>query len=327
MKVAILGAGAIGAYVGAALHRGGTEVHLIARGPHLRAMKVNGVCVESPRGSFVAKPPVTDDPRTIGVVDVIFLGVKAHSYSSIGDLLVPLTGPGTIVIAAQNGIPWWYFHGQPSLWQDRRIEAVDPDGTVSRVLPVDRAIGCVVYCSTELASPGVVRHVEGTRFSIGEPDGTQSKRCLQFSQEMVAGGLKCPVESDIRKDIWLKLMGNAAFNPLSVLTGATMGEIAGYMPTRSLAAAIMSEIRDVSIQLDAVPNISIERRLDGAARVGDHRTSMLVDFLAGKTLELDAILKAPIELGELVGVPMPSTRAVYASVALLESRAARRLPR
>src|ERR687889_627204 len=225
MRVAVLGAGAIGAYVGAALARGGTDVHLIARGAHLEALRRNGVRVVSARGDFEARPPATDDSSEVGPVDFIFLGLKANSYANAGPLLEPLMHDETAVVAGQNGIPWWYFHGLEGEYAGRRIEAVDPGGAVSRVIPPERAIGCVVYAGTELEAPGVVRHLEGTRFTIGEPDGTLSDRCREFSEAMIAGGLKCPVEEDVRDEIWVKLMGNVAFNPLSALTRSTMAQI------------------------------------------------------------------------------------------------------
>jgi 2-dehydropantoate 2-reductase len=203
VKIAVVGAGAIGAYVGAALSRGGADVHLIARGAHLEAMRERGVTVHSPRGDFHAHPHVTADPGEIGPVDIVFLGLKAYSYATSGTLISPLLKPGTGVVAAQNGIPWWYFHGLNGPYKGRRVEAVDPGGAVSAVIPPEAAIGCVVYSSTEIESPGVIRHIEGTRFSIGEPDGTKSQRCTDFSQAMVAGGLRSPVEADLRSDIRL----------------------------------------------------------------------------------------------------------------------------
>jgi len=317
VKVAVVGAGAIGAYVGAALHRGGANVHLIARGEHLEAMRRGGVTVRSPRGDFHAHPHATADPAEVGPVDIVFLGLKAYSYAGAGNLIGPLLGPGTGVVAAQNGIPWWYFHGLPGPYEGRRVEAVDPDGAVSAVIPPAQAIGCVVYSSTEIESPGVIRHIEGTRFSIGEPDGTASQRCTAFSQAMVAGGLKCPVEADLRSDIWLKLMGNVAFNPISVLTGATMGEIAAHPGTRQLVLAMMHETAEIAASLGSPPKISVERRFEGAARVGDHKTSMLMDFEAGKPLESDVLLKAPVELARLAGVPAPSLEMVQALIDLL----------
>jgi 2-dehydropantoate 2-reductase len=324
MRVAVLGAGAIGAYVGAALHRGGTEVHLIARGEHLAAMRRSGVTVFSPRGDFRAHPHATGDPREVGPVDIVFLGLKAYSYAAAGPLLAPLVRPGTGVVAAQNGIPWWYFHGLQGPHEGARVEAADPGGAVSAVIPPDRAIGCVVYCSAEIEAPGVIRHVEGTRFAIGEPDGSVSGRCAAFSAAMTAGGLKCPVEKDLRSDIWLKLLGNVAFNPVSVLTRATMGQIAAHPGTRQLVLAMMHETAEIAARLGSPPKISVERRFDGAARVGDHKTSMLMDFEAGKPLETDVLLKAPIELARLTGVPAPGLEMVDALIGLLASAGAAR---
>ena len=317
MKIAVLGAGAIGAYVGAALTRGGADVHLIARGENLEALKRDGVRVLSDRGDFDAHPPATDDSTEVGPVDVVFLGLKANSYATCGPLLEPLLHEETAVVAAQNGIPWWYFHKLEGPYEGRRIEAVDPDGEVSRVIPPERAIGCVVFAGTELAEPGVVQHNEGTRFSIGEPDGSISERCEQFSEAMVAGGLKCPVEEQLRDDIWVKLMGNVAFNPLSVLTRATLEELCSHAPTRALVASIMEEALEVAAALGAEPSISIERRLNGAEKVGDHKSSTLVDLEAGKPLELDVIVDSVVELADLTGVAAPNLRAVAAASGLL----------
>jgi 2-dehydropantoate 2-reductase len=318
MKVAVLGAGAIGAYVGAALHRAGVEVHLVARGAHLAALKEHGVRVLSPRGDFTAHPNATDDPTEVGEVDYVFLGLKAHSYASSGPLLKPLLGEETAVIAAQNGIPWWYFHGLAGHpLESQRIEAVDPGGAVSAVLEMRRAIGCVVYCSTEIESPGVIRHLEGTRFSIGEPDRTVSDRCKALSEAMIAGGLKCPVEENLRDDIWIKLMGNVAFNPLSALTRATMAEICEHTDSRELVATMMAETMAIARAAGSNPEISIEKRIDGARRVGHHKTSMLQDLEAGKALETDAIIGAVVEIAELCRVPAPTLRNVYAAIDLL----------
>ena len=322
MRIAVLGAGAIGAYVGAALARGGADVHLVARGANLEAMRRDGVHVLSPRGDFWAQPPATDDPREIGPVDVVVLGLKAHDYATARPLLEPLLGAKTAVVAAQNGIPWWYFHGLAGPHEGRRIEAVDPGGTVSAVIAPERAIGCVVYCSTELEAPGVVRHVEGTRFSIGEPDGSISQRCLAFSEAMIAGGLKCPVEAQIRDSVWIKLIGNVAFNPISALTRATMIEICRHPGTRALVIALMEETLEVAKRLGSMPAITIERRLAGAERVGEHKTSMLQDLEAGKRLELAPIVDALIELAELTGTDVPSLRAISAATSLLDLTAA-----
>jgi 2-dehydropantoate 2-reductase len=317
VKVAILGAGAIGAYVGAALARGGSEVALVARGAHLAALRENGVKVLSPRGDFHVHPVATDDPAEIGPVDVVFLGLKAYSYASSGPLLAPLLHDGTAVVAAQNGVPWWYFHRHGGPYDGRRIEAVDPGGATSAAIPPERAIGCVVYCSTELEAPGVVRHGEGTRFSLGEPDRSRSERCLRLSEALVAGGLKAPVEADLRDEIWIKLLGNAVFNPLSVLTRATLGAMCRNPRTRELARAGMEECLAIANALGAHPQIEIERRIAGAEAVGEHRTSTLQDLDAGKRLELDALVVAVVELAELTGTPTPTLQALAASSALL----------
>jgi 2-dehydropantoate 2-reductase len=258
MRVAVLGAGAIGAYVGAALARGGTEVYLVARGEHLEALRRDGVRVLSNRGDFAAHPPATDDTSEIGPVDVVFLGLKANSYASAGPLLEPLMHEETAVVAGQNGIPWWYFHGMDGEYAGHRIESVDPGGAVSRVIPPERAIGCVVYAGTELEQPGVVRHLEGTRFTIGEPDGSTSARCRAFSEAMIAGGLKCPIEERVRDEIWVKLMGNVSFNPLSVLTRSTLAGMCRHQPTRRLVASMMEETLEIAHAVGAQPSVSIE---------------------------------------------------------------------
>jgi 2-dehydropantoate 2-reductase len=322
VRIAVVGAGAIGAYWGAALHRGGAEVHLIARNDHLDAMRSRGVRVLSPRGDFEAHPNATDDPAEVGPVDYVFLGLKAHSYPTCGPLVEPLLGPDTAVIAAQNGIPWWYFHELKGPYQGRRIEAVDPGGATSAVLSPERAIGCVVYPATVIESPGVIRHLEGTRFSIGEPSGEISARCTALSDAMIAGGLKCPVEPDLRDDIWIKLMGNVAFNPISALTRATMVEICQHPGTRQLVVQIMEETLEIAEQLGSNPDISIEKRLRGAENVGEHKTSMLQDLEAGKQLELDAIVTAVVELADITGVEAPTLRAVHAATHLLSCTSA-----
>lgn len=322
MKVAVLGAGAIGAYVGAALHRAGVEVHLIARGPHLQKIRESGVRVVSPRGDFEARPHATDDPVDVGPVDHIFLGLKANRYADAGPMIKPLLGDETTIIAAQNGIPWWYFHGTDTKYRDHRINSVDPGGAVSAVLPVDRAIGCVVYAATEIESPGVIKHLEGTRFSIGEPTGEISARCTEFSAAMIAGGLKCPVEPDLRKDIWLKLMGNIAFNPLSALTRATMAGICRHAGTRALVAQMMEETLEVAHRVGCHPEISVEKRLAGAERTGEHKTSTLQDLERGRPMELDVLLTAVVELADLTGAEVPTLRAITAVADLLNQQVA-----
>lgn len=320
MKIAVVGAGAIGSFVGACLARGGTETHLLARGAHLAAMRRDGLTIVDEHRSWCARLPCTDDPREIGPVDVVILGLKAHAYASAAALLEPLLDSDTAVVPAQNGIPWWYFHKHGGPYNGHRIDAVDPDGVVSTAIPAQRVIGCVVYPAAILAAPGVVQHIEGYRFTIGEPDGTVSERCLTLSQAMVAGGLKCPVDKRIRDQIWVKLMGNAAFNPLSALTGATMAEICRFKPTRELARRMMQEIVDVATSLGCTVPVSIDRRLVGAERVGEHRTSMLQDLAAGRQLELDALGGAVLELAQLTGVEVPNLTAIHAAVSLLANR-------
>lgn len=320
MRIAILGAGAIGAYAGAALHRGGADVHLIARGAHLRALRERGVRVLSPRGDFTARPHATDDPTEVGPVDAVLLGLKAQHYADCGPLLRPLLGPATAVVAAQNGIPWWYFHGVEGPLAGHRIESVDPAGAVSRAIPVERAVGCVVYAATEIVEPGVVRHIEGTRFSLGEPDRSDSRRCRDLSEAMTAGGLRCPVEPDLRVDVWVKLMGNIVFNPLSALTRSTMAQICRHRSTRELARTMMNETLDVAARLGVRTDVSVERRLAGAERTGDHRTSTLHDLERGRPMELDVILSAVVELADLTGAPAPTLRAVDAVAGLLNRR-------
>jgi 2-dehydropantoate 2-reductase len=283
----------------------------------MEAIRERGVRVLSPRGDFVASTPVTDDPSEIGPVDYVFLGLKANSYATCATLIEPLLHEETAVVAAQNGIPWWYFHRFGGPHDGYRIESVDPGGVVTATLPPDRAVGCVVYCATEIEGPGLIRHIEGTRFSIGEPDGRLSGRCIRFSEAMVAGGLKCPVVEDIRKDIWIKLLGNAAFNPISALSRATMVEIASHAGTRTTVRQMMEEILEIAAALGCRPEISVEKRLAGAQRVGAHKTSMLQDLERGKPLELDVILAAVVELADLTGVAAPTLRTMHSVADLL----------
>jgi 2-dehydropantoate 2-reductase len=313
----VVGAGAIGAYVGASLCRAGADVTLIARGQHLEALQQRGVRVFSPRGDFAAHPPATDDPVEVGPVDHVFMGLKANSYAASGALIEPLLQENTSIIAAQNGVPWWYFHRLGGPYDGYQIQSVDPDGAVTKALSLERAIGCVVFAATEIEEPGVIRHFEGTRFSIGEPDGSISQRCTEFSEAMVAGGLKCPVEPDLRSDIWIKLMGNVAFNPISALTRATMAGMCRNPGTRELVTMMMKETLEVAHLVGSDPKIEIERRLAGAERTGEHKTSTLQDLERGKPMELDVLLAAVVELADLTGAEVPSLRAVCALADLL----------
>jgi len=318
VRFAILGAGAIGAYVGAALVRGGSDVVLIARGPHLEAMQRNGVSVLSPRGDFHAHVEATDELDAVSGADVVFIGLKAHSLPGIAPRLGELLDGDTAVIAAQNGIPWWYFQSQPGPLENLVLESVDPDGVIAAAIEPGRVIGCVIYCSTEIVEPGVIRHIEGTRFAIGEPDGSISDRCRAVSEAFVAGGLKCPVEERLRDQIWLKLIGNVAFNPVTALTGATLGQLGDVDEVRRVLRATMEECADVAARLDVTLPVSIDRRLEAGIAVGDHRTSMLQDREAGKPLELGCLSGAVIELADRLDVAVPHTRTIHACVELLE---------
>ena len=317
MRLAVVGAGAIGAYLGARLSLSGHDVSLIARGLHLRAMQANGVRVRSPEGDFEARPVATDDYEEIGEVDFVFLTVKAHGLPEIAPRLLPLLGPETVVLTAQNGIPWWYFqkHGGPL--EGRRIERLDPDGVVSGAIAADRVIGCIVYPSASIAEPGVIEHVEGNRFAIGEPDSSTSDRCRRLADALIESGLRCPIRSRIRDDMWVKLLGNVAFNPISALTRATLVEIANHPEASELARSVMAEADAVAAALGIKIPISVDQRIAGAAKVGEHKTSMLQDVETGRPMELEAIVGAVIELGEIVGVQTPNIRAVYAGTKLL----------
>lgn len=318
MKFAVAGAGAIGAFVGALLARAGEDVTLIARGPHLRAMREHGVRVRGEIGEFVVHPSVTDDPATVGVVDVVILSLKAHSLADFAPKLTPLLGPETTVVSAQNGLPWWYFYRHGGGFDGLEIEAIDPGGAISRSLPPGRAIGCVIYCSTSIEEPGVIEHLEGTRFALGEPDKSKSERCRRIADAFIRSGLRAPVRADIRRDIWVKLLGSLAFNPLSAITRATLGDIVKFPPTRLLAHAIMLEGDEVARGLGIEIGIAPEQRLAGAEKVGPHKTSMLQDLEAGRPLELDAIVGAVIEVADKLNIPVPQTRTVYACAKLLD---------
>jgi 2-dehydropantoate 2-reductase len=317
MRFAIVGAGAIGAFVGAMLSRSGEDVTLIARGPHLKAMQEHGVRVRGSIGAFQAKPAATNEPTAIGPVDVVLLTLKAHSLTDMAPRLSPLIGAETTVVSAQNGIPWWYFYRHRGELEGTQLDSVDPGGVISRNIDLSRVIGCVVYPSTIIVEPGVVEHIEGTRFAIGEPDGSKSDRCRLIADAFIKAGLRCPIRTDIRHDMWVKLMGSVAFNPISALTRATLAEIVRQPETRELAATIMSEAEAVARSLGVDIGISIEQRLDGAEKVGQHKTSMLQDIESGRPAELEAIVGSVVELGKKMGLSLPATKAVYACVKLL----------
>jgi 2-dehydropantoate 2-reductase len=318
VKFAVLGAGAIGAYVGAALARGGADVTLIARGAHLQAMQQGGVRVLSPRGDFTAHPRATDDIAAVGDADVVFVGLKAYSLPEIAPRLSGLLAPHAAVVWAQNGVPWWYFQSVTDAAGLTGLQSVDPGGVIAASIGAEHNVGCVVYCSTEITEPGVIRHFEGTRFTIGEPDGSESARCRQISAAFAAGGLRAPVEPRIRDQIWLKLVGNVAFNPISALTGATMAELGAVPDMLDLVRAMFAECAAVAARLGVTFPVSLDRRLQAALDVGDHKTSMLQDLEAGRRLEYECMTGAVVELAGHLRIDVPHTRAVHACVKLLD---------
>jgi 2-dehydropantoate 2-reductase len=327
VKIVIAGAGAIGGYIGAKLARAGADVTLFARGPHLQAMRDRGLRVESGDQSFEVRPQLTDSLDSIGTVDVVFLGVKAHSLTDLAPRLSPLFHDDTAVVSTQNGIPWWYFQHHGGELEGLTLERVDPGGVIARSIEARRVIGSIAYFATEIAAPGVIRHVEGNRISFGEPDGSKSERCTRIAQALIGAGFRCPVSARFRQEIWVKLLGNVAFNPISALTGATLARIATHAETSVLVAEVMKETEAVAHRLGIEVPISIEQRIAGAAKVGEHKTSMLQDLEARRPMELDAVVGAVIELGDRLGVAMPATRAVYACASLLNARITSPAPR
>ena len=325
MKFLIAGAGAIGAYMGACMARAGQDVTLFARGPHLRAMQEHGVRVKSVDGDFEAHPKIAANLEDVGPVDVVFLGVKAHGLTQLAPQLKPVLGPDTAVVGTQNGIPWWFFQGWGGEHEGMHLERIDPDGSIAAAIEPRRVLGSIVYFATDIVEPGVVRHTEGNRISLGEPDGTRSDRSRQIAEALIAAGLRCPVTTRIRQEIWVKILGNVAFNPISALTGATLVQMARDPDVNALVRRIMDETIAVGAKLGLEVPITIDQRIAGAEKVGEHKTSMLQDFEAGRPIELEAVVGAVVELGDRLNVPMPHTRAVYACTKLLaQTRAATR---
>ena len=322
MKFLIAGAGAIGAYIGALMARAGEDVTLFARGPHLRAMQERGVKVKSVDGDFEARPKVIGSLNEAGPVDVIFLGVKAHALPQLAPQLKPLLGEDTTVVSTQNGVPWWFFQGFGGEWDGTRLERVDPGGVITAAIEPRRVVGSIVYFATEIAEPGVIQHTEGNRISLGEPNGTRSERIRKIAESLIAAGLRAPVTTRIRHEIWVKILGNVAFNPISALTGATIVQMARDPVICVVARNIMRETEAVANKLGLELPISIDQRMAGAEKVGEHKTSMLQDLEAGRQMEIEAVVGAVVELGQRMGILMPYTQTVYASAKLLaESRA------
>ncbi len=320
MKIVIAGAGAIGGYIGARLARSGADVTLFARGAHLQAMRDRGLRVEGPDESFEVRPRVAGSLEAIGQADVVFLGVKAHSLTLLAPTLRRLFGADTVVVSTQNGIPWWYFQHHGGEFDGLSLERVDPGRLIATAIEPRRVIGSIAYFSTQIDRPGVIRHIEGNRISFGEPDGTKSERCLHIAQALIAAGFRCPVTTKIRQEIWVKLLGNVAFNPISALTRGTLVEMAQHPEVSRLVHDVMRETEAVASRLGIELPISIDQRIAGAAKVGAHKTSMLQDVEAGRPMELEAVVGAVLELGERLGIQMPATKAVYACAAMLNDR-------
>ncbi len=318
VRVAIYGAGATGGYLGAKLALGGVNTTLIARGPHLDAMRREGVRLLTDGEELVAEPLCTASPAEAGPQDFVIITLKAHSVPKAVDAMQPLLGPETAVVTAQNGLPWWYFHQVGDPWEGMRLESVDPGGRLWTDIGPERAIGCVVYVASEIVAPGVIRHLSGNRFTLGEPSGKKTVRVKALSRALIRAGVRAPVRK-IRQEMWLKLWGNVSFNPISALTLATLDKVATEAGTRSVARAMMEETRDIAAALGIQLRMGIERRIDGAAAVGAHRTSMLQDLERGRAMEIDALVTSVQELGRLVEVPTPAIDIV---LALVRQRAA-----
>ncbi len=316
MKICIFGAGAIGGYMGAKLAQAGADVSLVARGPHLAAMRDKGLTlIENDLTSNVAVT-VSEDPADLGEQDYVIVTLKAHSVPPVVDKMQPLIGPNTTIVSGVNGVPWWYFHKIGGPFEGTRLESVDPGNKQWNGFGPDRVLGCVVYPAAEVSEPGTVRHIEGNRFSLGEPDGSKSDRATALSQALSAAGLKAPVRPKLRDEIWIKLWGNLSFNPISALTHATLDVLCTDEGTRNVARKMMVEAQEIAEKLGVKFPIDVERRIDGGAAVGAHRTSMLQDLDAGRPMEIDALVRSVQELGVITETATPTIDTVLALVTL-----------
>ena len=319
MKIAIIGCGAIGGYVAAQLALAGEAVTVMVRGATLDAVRERGITLHMSDGRthLAHNVRATSDYARAGAQDLVILAVKAHQLEAVAAQVPALFGSDTAVVTMQNGIPYWYFHRHGGALEGSIVRSVDPQGTISRLIPAERVIGCVVYPATELLAPAVVKHIEGDRFPIGELDGSVSERAQRISQSFTRAGFKSPVLDNIRAEIWLKLWGNLTFNPISALTRSTLAEICQFPPTRALAATMMTEAQSVAEKLGIRFRVPLERRIAGAEKVGHHKTSMLQDVEAGKAPELEALLGSVVELGQLTHTPTPHIDCVYGLTHLL----------
>jgi len=318
MKICVFGAGAIGGYMGAKLAQAGAEVSLVARGPHLAAMKANGLrLIEEESGTDTTVPVrASDNAADLGAQDYVIVTLKAHSVPPVVDKMQPLMGEGTTIVSGVNGVPWWYFHKIGGPLEGTRLASVDPGDAQWNGFGPDRVLGCVVYPAAEVIEPGVVKHIEGNRFSLGEPDGSKSERATRLSQALSAAGLKAPVRPKLRDEIWVKLWGNLSFNPISALTHATLDVLCTDPGTRGVARAMMLEAQEIAEKLGVKFPIDVDRRIDGGAAVGAHRTSMLQDLDQGRPMEIDALVGSVQELGRITETPTPTIDTVLALVQL-----------
>jgi 2-dehydropantoate 2-reductase len=315
MRICVFGAGAIGGLMAARLaQKQAAEVTIIARGPHLAAMQERGLRLVSEGEDFTVRPRCVATPEEAGPQDYVLVTLKAVGLPSAAPNIAKLMGPETAVVSAVNGIPWWYFHKLAGPHEGRRVESVDPGGVVSRHLPPERAIGAIVYPAAEVTEPGVIEHTYGDRFSLGEPDGSRSERANRLSEALIAAGFKAPVRPRIRDEIWVKLWGNLAFNPISALTQNDLAQLTGDPGQREVARNMMLEAQAIAEALGIRFAIDVDKRIAGAAEVGAHRTSMLQDLERGRPMEIEALLGVVVELAEIVGLPAPACRTVLALV-------------
>ncbi len=316
MKICIFGAGAIGGYMGAKLAEAGADVSLVARGPHLAAMKANGLTLIEDGVSKTLPVTVSDNPADLGPQDYVIVTLKAHSVPPVVDKMKPLIGENTTIVSGVNGVPWWYFHKVGGDLEGTRLASVDPGNAQWDGFGPDRVLGCVVYPAAEVIEPGVIKHIEGNRFSLGEPSGEKSERAMQLSKALSAAGLKAPVRPKIRDEIWVKLWGNLSFNPISALTHATLDVLCTDPGTRDVARNMMLEAQAIAEKLGVKFPIDVDRRIQGGADVGAHRTSMLQDLDANRPMEIDALVGSVQELGRVTGTPTPTIDTVLALVQL-----------
>ncbi len=317
MKICVFGAGAIGGYMGVKLAQAGADVSLVARGPHLAAMQANGLkLIEEGGAETIVSVTASDDPVDLGPQDYVIVTLKAHSVPGVVDKMQPLIGENTTIVSGVNGVPWWYFHKIGTDLEGTRLESVDPGNAQWDGFGPDKVLGCVVYPAAEVIEPGVIKHIEGNRFSLGEPDGSKSDRALALSKALGAAGLKAPVRPRLRDEIWVKLWGNLSFNPISALTHATLDVLCTDPGTRAVARGMMVEAQETAEKLGVKFPIDVERRIDGGAAVGAHRTSMLQDLDQGRPMEIDALVGSVQELGRVTNTPTPTIDTVLALIQL-----------